>query len=230
MLGGQVGPIDAPIFPLTDGDRAKANQLLESIGLTPRTPFIAIHAGSAKTILAEAKRWGADNYAKLIARMLEEFAEEIVILEGPDEEGVATEILSEGSIHRPCDRVHALKLIGPLGETGALLERSTLYVGTDSGLAHLAAAVGKRAVTIFAPADPSRVCPFGQRDLVVKPEKACSPCFLYPWEATKPAMRCCEPFCIREVTVDRVLEAVRRALVPSPPYTGESVRVRGEAR
>lgn len=225
-LDTSIDPNEAPVFPLTDGDRARANGLIEAIGLTPRSPYIAIHAGSAKTILAQAKRWGADNYARLISRLLELFQHDVVILEGPDETGVAEEVLSAGSIHRPCDRVHALKLTGPLGEAGAILERARLYVGTDSGLAHLAASVGTRAVTIFAPADPSRVCPFGQRELVVKPDKACSPCFLYPWEKTKPAMRCCEPFCIREVTVDAVLEKVQMALTSAPLYTGE----RGAAR
>jgi len=212
LLGVPIAPPEAPIFPLTGGDRARANQLLTSIGLGPQTPFIAIHAGSAGTILAQAKRWGADNYAMLIARLLEVFAGEIIVLEGPDEEGVADEILSAGSIRRPGGRVHALTLTGPLGEAGALLERANLYVGTDSGLAHLAAAVGKRAVTIFAPADPSRVCPYGQRALVVTPAKDCSPCYLYPWEATKPALRCREPFCIREVSVEQVQDAVMRAL------------------
>lgn len=227
LLGVDRYPIEAPIFPLTDGDRAKANELLRSIELTPRTPFIAIHAGSANTILAQAKRWGADNYAKLIACLLEARPEDVVILEGPDEEGVAEEILSVGPIHRPCDRVHALRLTGPLGEAGAILERSSLYVGTDSGLAHLASAVGKRAVTIFAPADPSRVCPFGNRDLVVQPNKDCSPCFLYPWEKTKPAMRCREPFCIREVNVAQVMDAVQRALPPSPVRAGGQAGAEG---
>src|SRR5262249_54049961 len=103
-----------------------------------------------------------------------------------------------------------------------------IYAGTDSGLAHLAAAVGTRAVTIFAPADPGRVCPFGNRDLVVKPDKPCSPCFMYPWESTYPKMKCRPPFCIDEVSVEQVMAAVGGALPvrspgepPSPCREGE---------
>src|SRR5262245_10820449 len=47
---------EAPKFPVTDGDRARATQILKELELPSRTPFIAIHAGSAKTILAQAKR------------------------------------------------------------------------------------------------------------------------------------------------------------------------------
>jgi ADP-heptose:LPS heptosyltransferase len=103
-------------------------------------------------------------------------------------------------------------LTGPLGDAAAVLERAALYVGSDSGLAHLAAAVGRRAVTLFAPADPDRVCPFGNRELVVQPNRDCSPCFLYPWEATKPKMRCREPMCINFIEVEQVMARVKKAL------------------
>src|SRR4030095_11582243 len=109
-------------------------------------------------------------------------------------------------------RARMIRLDGPLGEAAALMERAELYVGTDSGLAHLAAAVGTPAVTIFAPADPDRVCPYGYRDLVVQPPPPCGPSFLYPWEAAYPKMRHhADHRCIERVTVESVLSAVHRA-------------------
>ena len=105
-----------------------------------------------------------------------------------------------------------LRLTGPLGDAAAVLERAALYVGSASGLAHLAAAVGTPALTLFAPADPNRVCPFGYRHLVVQPPRDCAPCFLYPWQATRPKMRCREPMCITLIEVDAVMTAVREAL------------------
>ena len=100
-----------------------------------------------------------------------------------------------------------------------MLERAALYVGSDSGLGHLAAAVGTRAVTLFAPADPDRVCPYGNRDLVVQAPTACAPGFLYPWQSARPKMRCRAPLCIETITVDQVLTAVRRALGNETPVT-----------
>ncbi len=213
-LGAEPDETEAPRFVVTDGDRARATKLLEELGLTSRTPFLAIHAGSATTILAEAKRWPAEKYAGLIEAMRRELPYEIVLLEGPDEAGVADEIRSASRAQSPAMAIaglFVLKLTGGLGDAGAILERAAIYVGTDSGLAHLAAAVGTRAVTIFAPADPERVCPFGNRDLVVKPDKPCSPCFMYPWETPYPKMKCSAPFCITEVTVEQVMAKVRLA-------------------
>jgi ADP-heptose:LPS heptosyltransferase len=219
-LGAAPDESEAPRFVLSDGDRARATKMLEEIGLSSRTPFIAIHAGSATTILAEAKRWPAQKYASFIRALREEFPHDVVFLEGPDESGVAEEIMREIDKQSPGIAIPALsilKLSGPLGDAAALLERAALYAGTDSGLAHLAASVGTRAVTVFAPADPERVCPFGNRDLVVKPDKPCSPCFMYPWQTPYPKMQCQHPFCITEVKVEQVMEKVRMALslVPS---------------
>ena len=222
-LGVEPEETEAPKFVVTDGDRARATKLLDEIGLTSRTPFIAIHAGSATTILAEAKRWPAEKYAELIATLREQVPQEIVLLEGPDEAGVADAILCAAeSPGMAIPGLYPLKLTGGLGDAAALLERAALYVGTDSGLAHLAAAVGTRAVTIFAPADPDRVCPFGNRDLVVKPDKPCSPCFMYPWQTPYPKMKCARPYCIEEVMVEQVMEKVRAVvnLVPLPPGEG----------
>jgi ADP-heptose:LPS heptosyltransferase len=198
---------DAPVFVVRDDDRTRAAELLCSVGIEADDEFIAIHAGSARTVLATAKRWPPAKYAELIGLLREETDAKIVLLEGPDEAGVADEILSELR-----DDVPVIRLTGPLGDAAAILERATLYVGSDSGLAHVAAAVGTKPVTIFAPADPQRVCPFGHRELVVQVQKPCSPCFQYPWNATRPKMRCCEPMCITEVTVEQVMQTVRRAL------------------
>jgi ADP-heptose:LPS heptosyltransferase len=218
-VGAKIDEQQAPIFPLTDGDRARATQLLESIGFFARTPYIALHAGSATTILTEAKRWPPTRYAELIRALRSELPHEILVLQGPDESGVADEILANLGERR--DGVTVLNLAGPLGDAAAILQRAALYVGTDSGLAHLAAAVGTRAVTLFAPADPDRVCPFGNRDLVVQPGKQCTPCFLYPWQATRPKMKCTPPFCVTEIKVDQVMQAIRRALTKNEIQSDE---------
>jgi ADP-heptose:LPS heptosyltransferase len=199
---------EAPSFVLRDEDRQAAGRRLGE----PIPAPIIIHAGSAQTILARAKRWPVESYARLIEHLTTEFGDRVVLIEGPDEAGVAEEI--RGAIG-PTAAAHPaiVRLSGPLAEAAALLETAALYVGSDSGLAHLAAAVGTRAVTIFAPAEPDRVCPFGNRDLVVQAPTACSPCFQYPWNTPYPKMLCREPLCIATVTVQSVMQRVRAALL-----------------
>jgi ADP-heptose:LPS heptosyltransferase len=213
---------DAPTFAVNDVDRAKADELLALAGVAKGEPFIVVHAGSANTVLARAKRWPAANYAKLIDAMTREFRLPVALVEGPAEAGVASEI----TLHLPKSdaRVVTVPLRGSLGDAAALLARATLYVGSDSGLTHLAAAVGTPPVTLFGPADPDRVSPFGYRDLVVQAPKNCGPCFLYPWTTPYPKIRCREPYCIDSIDVEQVMETVRRGLIPSPSRERAKVR------
>jgi ADP-heptose:LPS heptosyltransferase len=198
---------ESPRFLLNETDRLHATTLLRNLDLDDDAPFIAIHAGSGKTILAQAKRWPPANYA----RMIQQLDRPVVLLEGPDEAGVADEILRFTTGTRP----RVLRLRGPLGDAAAVLERASIYIGSDSGLAHLAAAVGTPPVTIFAPADPERVCPFGYRHLVVQPIKSCVPCFEYPWKTPYPKMSCRQPMCVTEITVQQVMEKVQEFKVIS---------------
>ena len=48
-----------------------------------------------------------------------------------------------------------------LWQVGALLSRADLYVGNDSGVSHLAGAMGARGVVIFGPTCPEQWRPLG---------------------------------------------------------------------
>jgi heptosyltransferase II len=208
---------ERPRFNVTDVDRARADGLLHAAGVTSRASFVAVHPGSGQTVIGKAKRWPPVKYARWIAEFSGSYPHTVVLLEGPDEPGVADEILRacrESGERTPRQDLRVVRLSGPLGDAAAVLERAALYVGSDSGLAHLASAVGTGAVTIFAPADPDRVCPSGYRHLVVRPDKACSPCVGYPWQTPYPTIRCREPMCVNEVAVSSVMEAVHRAMAP----------------
>ena len=176
-------------------------KLLE-LGVEPARA-VAIHAGSGDTIFAMSKRWSAGKYAKVIAHLRERGLLP-VLLDGPEDVGVA-EAFAGVDVPR-------LKLHGPLHEAAALLHVCRLYVGNDSGLAHLAASVGTPPVTLFGPALPDEVSPWGHRDLVVQTPAECAPCFRYPQRATKPVVRCRPPYCVDQIEVSMVEEAIERAL------------------
>ena len=55
----------------------------------------------------------------------------------------------------------AVALHRPLGELAGVLRASTAYVGNDSGVSHLAAAVGAATVAVFVATDPAQWAPRG---------------------------------------------------------------------
>ena len=201
-----------PRFELNDVDHDAAADLLHTAGAEPDRPFIAIHAGSGKTVFGEAKRWPVEKYAQLIDVLAVRTEQNIVIVEGPDEAGIAADVLRHVKSSTANGRIVSVPLRGNLGVGGAVLARASIYVGSDSALAHLAAAVGTRAVTVFGPIDPRTVHPCGNADLVVALSKHCAPCFTYPFKTPYPSVRCSPPWCIAEVAVASVATTVERGL------------------
>lgn len=63
-----------------------------------------------------------------------------------------------------------------LGQVVPLLARCDLYLGNDSGVTHLAAAIGVRTVALFGPTDPVQWRPRGKSVTVITRGVECSPC------------------------------------------------------
>jgi heptosyltransferase I len=60
-----------------------------------------------------------------------------------------------------------------LAEVVALIERAALVIANDSGVAHVAAALGVPVTAIYGPTNPERLSPFGQADRVVAHRERC---------------------------------------------------------
>lgn len=207
-LGVRPDFAEAPGFPLTDRERKATQVWLQMAGVKPGEPFVAMHAGSGVTAIGRAKRWPPDRFGELARRIHTDLGLRVGLLEGPDEAGIGEQVVAHAGhvppiVLRTPDIVHA----------AGVLQRAQAMVGTDSGLGHLAAAVGTPAAAIFGPSDPDRVCPYGCRDLVVAPrDHHCAPCNPYPLFATHPGLACQEPDCVLSISVDDVFAKLKQAL------------------
>jgi len=94
--------------------------------------------------------------------------------------------------------------VAPLGGILPLLAAPAVVVAADGSLPHVAAHVGTACVTLFGPNDPAWKRPLGKGHAAVHRHVECAPCFLpkCPLDAR----------CQRELTVERVLAAVRERL------------------
>ncbi len=127
--------------------------------------LVAVHLGGGVNpgmTLAE-KRWPPERWAELLGR-LHAAGERLVVLGGPADLDYVRATLSRTA-------APVLNLAGQLtlGETAAVLEQADLYVGHDTGVSHLATAVGAPAVVIFGPTDPRRYGPLPGTGIAVAP-------------------------------------------------------------
>jgi ADP-heptose:LPS heptosyltransferase len=208
LLGIDPDVTEGPRMEVSFAHAAAADELLLSAGIGLHRPFLVIHPGSGQTVFGDAKRWPVEKFAELSCRLAEATRHSVLVLEGPDEAGLASEV----AVLAGHSAVSALKLTVPLQTTAALLRRSRICVGNDGALAHLAAAVGRIAVTVFGPTPADTICPFGQRRWAVTLAKSCAPCFSYPFQTPYPAVRCRPPMCISEIPVQAVFERATEAI------------------
>ena len=136
------------LFP-SDEDRRFATSFLARTRSAP----IAIHPGSG----SNTKNWPIDRWQTILTALIRQ---DVWLVGGEaDEQQLA--MLRTRSTH--C----AVNL--PLPHLAAVLERCELFVGHDSGISHIAAAVGTRCVLLFGPTNPIVWAPANAGVEVIRP-------------------------------------------------------------
>jgi heptosyltransferase-2 len=132
----------ASVFPSAE-DRAEAERILGD----DTRPLVAIHPGSG----SPRKNWPVERWASLGAELLARDPQSRLLLIGGEADHAQLDKLQG---EWPRDSVLIARDL-PLPHLAAVLERCALFLGHDSGISHLAAAVGARCVLLFGPTDPA---------------------------------------------------------------------------
>lgn len=147
--------LDAPIerrlqFPVRDDDRRQADSLLVEHGVG-EAPLAIVHAGGSRP----QRRWPADRFATVADELAKVGLH--VLLTGTAAESEVTTAVAAG-MHAP-----SIDLAGrtSLGVMAALVERARVVATNDTGVSHLAAAIGTDSVTVFSVSERERWAPVG---------------------------------------------------------------------
>jgi heptosyltransferase-3 len=119
----------------------------------PRRP-VAIHPGSG----SPRKNWPFERWTELMARLEKPI---LLVLGEAEMERWSAPSLARFSSTASKQIEIANNL--PLSELAAAVTRCRLFLGHDSGVSHLAAAVGTPCVLLFGPTDPTMWAPPGDR-------------------------------------------------------------------
>ena len=162
-------------------------------------PVIALAPGA----VGSSKRWPASAYAALTRRLTAEgFG--VWVVGGPEEKSLAAEIIGDTT---------ARDLTGhDLRNAILALAAASVAVSNDSGLLHVAAALGTPAIGIFGPTSPWHWAPLNPLSATIetKSKVECRPCH-------KPVCRLAHHRCMRDIPPEDVLAAVRQAFPPLVP-------------
>jgi ADP-heptose:LPS heptosyltransferase len=167
---------------------------------SPRRTF-AFHPGSG----GRGKCWPLESFLQLISVLSESYCHSVCILLGPaegeevfrsvvggmDRRGLTGEIVKER----------------PLSYVASLLKSSALYVGNDSGITHLASALGVPTIALFGPTDHRLWQPTGKETRVVRSGFPCSPCDEVGYRGCG-RRKCLETIAVGSVT-EKICELMR---------------------
>jgi ADP-heptose:LPS heptosyltransferase len=140
---------------------------LRAHGWNCRDPLTVIHPGAG----GNWKRWPLSRFIDLARHLAVQEKRKLVIIEGPAEQGIAQQFPNEIP-----DSEVILSVGVDLKLLAGILAHCRIFIGNDSGLSHLAAAMGLQCVVLFGPTLPQRWAPLGPNVTVLRNPYGCSAC------------------------------------------------------
>ena len=172
---------------IPETDQHYAQKVLEEMGNNSK--IVAIHPCSSR----KHKNWPKENYIKLINLLKN--CDIFLLGAKKDRESIQDIMLNtNGNIH-PFIDMSLLKV-------AALIKKSNLFIGGDSGLMHIADAVNTPIVALFGPSNPAVSGPLSKDAIIIKKEVPCSPC-----RQNKPCHKTVR--CMELIELEDVFKAVK---------------------
>ena len=171
-------------------------------------PLLVLHVGAG----TPAKTWPARHWRELLGRLALEQDARVILVGSAADRQTAEEITQGMFWPGVMDWTGRLNV----AQLAALTRRCSLFIGGDSGPAHLAAAAGAKVLSIFSGTNSAEQWrPWGERVTVISQPVACSPCY-------SNQCRLREHLCMQEVLPARVAEVIDTALhgrsMPAAPH------------
>lgn len=183
-------------YPQLTLDTTLRENTLSKLNISLKRPILALCPGAE---YGPAKRWPAEYFAQVAKEKIQE-GWQVLIFGSAKEDELAETIkqhLGE-DCHNLCGKTS-------LVEAMELLSLAKVVISNDSGLMHIAAAVGSPLIVIYGSSSPRFTPPLAKNVAIVSQELSCSPCF----------KRVCplEHFnCMRQLTSDKIISHINRLL------------------
>ena len=152
---------------VTDADRRALAQRTRVLGIPDNAALVVIHPGASW----RPRAWRPERFAEAAREILDRYPVHVCFVGTTQDADIADRI----AILIQDRRAHFLFQLR-LMETATLIERAVLFIGSDSGIVHLAAACGTPQIALYGPQDPRRFRPWSARAIVLHKPVPCFPC------------------------------------------------------
>jgi heptosyltransferase-2 len=187
-----------------NGEDTVVEEFLSRSGWEKKQLLIVVHPGTSKP----QRGWHSERFGILCQKLVKEYPVKIILLGNEKDADLLAQIRKFSPEH-----VIPVPPNMDLREVAALLEKSHLFIGNDSGMMHLTSMVGTPLVGIFGPGSSLTSGPYideAKQEIVTK-NFECSPCRQKFFKECKPSPHN-KPYCLEDISVKDVAEAVARLM------------------
>jgi ADP-heptose:LPS heptosyltransferase len=139
----------SPIMVPSEEDKRFAEEFALRFSLLPGSEVVGIHPGAGKM----KNRWPASKFARVANELGKNHGARIVVIGGPSD----AEVL--GATLKDLEFAPIVLTGESIGRVAAVMRRLSLFICNDTGVLHVAAAVGCPTLALFGPTDPLRWAP-----------------------------------------------------------------------
>lgn len=193
---GIKAPDRLPRIWLGSEDDDRVEQLVKDLGVPTDRSWVLIQPGARYWF----KAWPTERFADLADRLTDRFGCQVLVSGSSQEQP-----LTESVVKQAKSRLLNITGHSSVRALAALLKRSALFVGNDTGIMHIAAAVGTPVVGLFGPSNPIEWGPRGGPTETIYKGLDCRICF-------HPTCRRGEENCMKLITVEEVMAAAVRQM------------------
>jgi ADP-heptose:LPS heptosyltransferase len=196
-----------PRLIIKDEEHKLAKSFLLQCGIEKNIPLIFLHPGAG----SEKKSWPPERFAQLARNLYETLSAKLAVIEGPADKTQTEEFYTHLQTV-PTEKITSL----PLRTIAAIMKCGDCFIGNDSGITHLSAAVGIPTISLFGPTNPDVWGPRGEHVRILKDDVGCSPC------DPERLRSCTRQRCLEGISVDMVYRTMKRIIENSKPGTRNS--------
>ena len=161
-------------------------------------PFIAVHPGSGSI----KKAFPPDKLFRTLGRIQKIFPDQkFVVVAGDADKSLLMELVKQ----MPVDLRPWIQIVenADLVTLARVLKKARLFLGTDSGPSHLAAALGTKTVSLFGPSDPKIWAPPQAWSRFITAQYHCAPC------PDEKRISCEEAKCLAGIDEQEIIEVIQ---------------------
>ncbi len=158
--------------PVLQIDSASIEGLLKKYALKVDQPLLALCPGAE---FGPAKRWPEQHYAAVAQHFIDQ-GWQVALFGSANDQQVANQIKNLLTVEQ---QLHCTSLAGEtaLAEAVDILSHASVVVSNDSGLMHIAAALGRPLAVVYGSTSPSFTPPLSDNVVVEQLSVDCGPCF-----------------------------------------------------